>query len=160
MDNRSGTKCLKSLHKCERASLLRFWYPQNLSQVHPFFSINVTILWSQDFKMLRKNRNKALLWEIYTQECLKPINKQSGGNGMSFKDIFGKVKNWPKSKTVKVLQKSSISQLLNIKYTSGFLQSSLIKINHWSHYSCTLGYIWVDPRNHKWSFQFYPLWLP
>ena len=102
MDNRSGTKCLKSLHKCERASFLRFWYPQNLSHVHPFFSVNVTILWSQDFKMLRKNRNKALLWEIYTQECLKPMNKQSGGNGKSFRDISGKVKYWSKSKTIKV----------------------------------------------------------
>ena len=130
MENRSGTKCLKSLHKCERASLLRFWYPQNLSQVHPFLSINIAILWSQDFKMLRKNRNKALLWEIYTQECLKPINKQSGGNGMSFRDISGIVKNWPKSKTVKVLQKSSLPYRHIINYMETFLRPCYIKTNH------------------------------
>ena len=47
---------------------------------------------------------------------------------MDFRDIFGKVEISPESKTVKVLQKSSLSYLLNINYSNGSLETSLIEI--------------------------------
>ena len=103
---------------------------QNRYWVHPLFSIDKTISAIWILECYKKTVTGQIVDMYLPIDAQESTNKHWDGRGMNFGHFSGFIKNRQKSKTVKVLQKSSLSYRLNINYRDGFFDQLLIETNN------------------------------
>ena len=127
MDTFHDIYSLKSFSESYRALHLMTKDHRNRYWVHPFFGIDKTLSEIQILECYDKTVTGLIFWTQIPIDAQESTNKDRDGQGMNFRHISGNVKNWQKSKTVKVLQKSSLPYWLIITSTNGFIEQLLIE---------------------------------